>query len=69
MTYTPIWISTDKMEEKGLKRLSTTKADHDRIAKGIEQITPLVEKGIAEVREWKRKSAEAIEWFPGCISM
>ena len=57
------------MEKAGLKRLSTTKEDHERLAKGIEQIRPLVEKGIMEVREWKRRSAEAQEWYPGCISM
>ncbi|MDI6734831.1 MAG: hypothetical protein QME42_01335 [bacterium] len=62
-------VSIEKMEELGIRRLSTTKEDHERLAKGIEQIRPLVEKGIAEVREWKRNSDEAQEWFPGCISM
>ncbi|MEK7557866.1 MAG: hypothetical protein AAB530_01505 [Patescibacteria group bacterium] len=51
-------INPEKMEEAWLKRLSTTKEDHERLAKGIEEIRPAVEKGIEEIRAWKERSGD-----------
>ncbi|MEW6621157.1 MAG: hypothetical protein AB1422_17795 [bacterium] len=62
-------VEVELMESKGLKRLSTTKEDRERIEEGIKRITPRVEAGIKRVREWVKKSGEATEWHPGCKAM
>lgn len=62
-------VSVTEMEKAGIKRLSTSKEDYERITRGIKQITPIVEKEIAEVRAWVEESGRATEWFPGCRNM